>query len=167
MGTTVPTGSVVFSLDGTPHVTVPLDGSGQATYSNSTLAAGRYTITATYLGNATTSGSIAILGQLIIGNPARITVASGTYQTAVEGSHFAMPLVVQVQDARGVPVPGAIVNFSGPGLTFTGNPALTDAQGQASVIATATATGSLTATATTAGVSTPAAFRLTAAQPGP
>jgi hypothetical protein len=167
MGTTVPTGSVVFSLDGIPPVTVLLDGSGQATYSNSTLAAGRYTITATYLGNATTSGSIAILGQLIIGHPARITVASGTYQTAVEGSHFAMPLVVQVQDARGVPVPGAIVNFSGPGLTFTGNPALTDAQGQASVIATATATGSLTATATTAGVSTPAAFRLTTAQPGP
>ena len=83
--------------------TVPLNGSGQATYSNSTLAAGRYTVTATYLGNATASGSIANLGQLIIGNAARITVSSGTYQTAVEGSPFAMPLVVLVQDARGLP----------------------------------------------------------------
>ena len=50
MGSTVPTGSVVFSLDGTPQVTVPLNASGQASYSNSTLAAGRHTITATYLG---------------------------------------------------------------------------------------------------------------------
>ncbi|MGA7316296.1 MAG: SBBP repeat-containing protein [Silvibacterium sp.] len=166
-GTAIPTGSVIFTLDGTPEVTVSLDGSGQATYSTSSLAAGRYTITATYLGNATTSGSIANLGQLIIGSPARITVASGTYQTAVEGSPFAMPLVALVQDERGMPVPGAVVDFSGAGLTFSGNPAVTNADGNASVIATPTATGSLTAMATTPGVSVPATFKLTATQPAP
>jgi hypothetical protein len=166
MGPTVPTGSVVFSLDGTPQVTVPLNGNGQATYSNSTLAAGRSDITATYLGNPTTSGSIANLGQLMIGAPARITVASGTYQTAVEGSPFEMPLVALVQDARGVPVPGAVVDFSGAGLTFSGNPAVTNADGNASVMATPTATGSLTATTTT-GVAIPATFNLTATQPTP
>jgi hypothetical protein len=165
MGATVPTGLVVFSRDGAPQVTVPLNGSGQATYSNSSLAAGRYTVTATYLGNATTSGSIANLGQLIIGEPARITVASGTYQTAIEGSPFAMPLVVLAQDARGVPVPGAVVDISGSGLSFSGNPAVTNADGNASVMATPTAIGSLTATATTAGVAAAATFKLTATQP--
>lgn len=165
-GAPVPTGFVVFSIDGTPVLTSGLDDTGRAAYSTSALDAGRYTITAMYLGSSTDSPSSGDLGQLILGNPARITVASGTYQTGVEGSPFAMPLVVQVQDARGVPVPGAVVNFSGTGLTFAGNPAVTNVYGQASVVATPTATGSLTAAATIAGVS-PTAFRLTATQPGP
>jgi len=166
-GTTVPTGSVVFSLDGTPQITVPLNGSGQASYSNSSLAAGRYTITATYLGNSTTSGSIGSLGQLIIGNPARITVASGTEQTSVVGTPFAMPLVAQVQDGRGMPVPGATVDFSGAGLSFMGNPSVTDANGRASVVATPTSAGPLTASASVAGVGTPGTFKLSAIQPAP
>jgi hypothetical protein len=73
-----------------------------------------------------------------------------------------MPLVALVQDARGVPVPGAVVEFSGAGLSFSGNPAVTDADGRTSVVATPTATGSLTATASVAGVATPATFKLTA-----
>jgi len=164
-GTTVPTGSVAFTLDGTPEVTVPLDGSGEATYSNSSLAAGRYTITATYLGNSTTSGSIASLGQLIIGNPARIAVQAGQNQTGVVGTPFAMPLVAQVQDERGMPVQGATVDFSGAGLSFTGNPAVTDTNGRASVTATPTAAGSLTASASVAGVATKATFKLSATSP--
>jgi len=164
-GTAVPTGSVVFTLNGTPEVTVPLDGSGEATYSNSSLAGGRYTITATYLGNSTTSGSIGSLGQLIIGDPTRITVASGREQTSVVGTPFAMPLVAQVQDERGMPVPGATVDFSGAGLIFMGNPATTDSNGIASVTASPTSAGSLTASASVAGVGTPAIFMLSATQP--
>ena len=164
-GTAIPTGSVVFTLDGTPQVTVALDSSGQAAYSNSSLAAGRYTITATYLGNSTTSGSIANLGQLIIGNPARITVASGREQTSVVGTPFAMPLVALVQDERGMPVPGATVDFSGAGLSFMGNPSVTDGNGRASVVATPTSVGPLTASASVAGVATPATFKLSATQP--
>ena len=164
-GTAVPTGSMVFTLDGTPEVTVPLDGSGQATYSNSSLGAGRYTITATYEGNPTTSGSVANLGQLIIGDPARIAVQAGDNQTGVVGTPFAMPLVAQVQDERGMPVPGVTVEFGGAGLSFMGNPATTDANGRASVMATPTSAGSLTASASVAGVATAASFKLSATQP--
>jgi hypothetical protein len=161
-GGAVPTGFVVFSLDGTPQLTSRLDDTGHATYSTSALDAGRYTITAMYLGSSTDSPSSGDLGQLIIGNPARIAVASGTYQTGTEGTPFALPLVVQVQDIRGVPVPGAVVTYSGAGLKFSSNSAVTNAEGRASVVATATATGSLTATASVSGVSTPAVFKLTA-----
>ena len=160
-GSTVPTGSVVFSLDGTPQVTAPLDASGQASYSNSTLAAGRYTITATYLGNSTTSGSTATVGQEIIGNPARITVVSGNGQTGSEGSPLPEPLVVQVQDARGVPVPGAAVTFaSSSGVSWSANPVLTDANGRASVTVTYDTGGSKTVTASVEHVSIPATFEL-------
>jgi len=166
-GTTVPTGSVIFSLDGTSQLTAHLDDAGHAAYSTSALTAGRYVITAAYSGSATDSPSNASLGQTIIGAPERITVASGTYQNAVEGSAFGLPLVAQVQDARGVPVPAAVVTFTGAGLKFSSNHATTDALGQASVIATPTATGSLTAAASVAGVSTSAIFLLTATQPAP
>ena len=48
-----PVGSVTFLLDGvTPIGTVPVDGSGQATLTTSSLAVGSHSITATYSGNA-------------------------------------------------------------------------------------------------------------------
>ena len=164
-GSVVPTGFVVFSLDGTPVLTSRLDDTGHAAYSNSSLEAGRYTITVMYQGSPTDSPSSGEVGQLIIGNPARITVASGREQTSVVGTPFAMPLVAQVQDGRGMPVPGATVEFSGAGLSFMGNPATTDANGRASVMATPTSAGLLTALASVAGVATPATFQLSATQP--
>ncbi len=151
-GSSIPTGSVVFSIEGKVEATVPLDDTGHAIYSNSALGAGRYTITAMYLGSATDSGSSASLGQTILGPPARITVSSGSYQTTTKGSPFALPLVVQVQDSNGRLVPGSVVTFSGSGLAFSSNPVVTGSNGQASVVATATATGALTATASVSGI---------------
>jgi len=166
-GTTIPTGSVAFSIDGTSQTTLPLDDTGHASFSTSSLIAGRYDITAVYSGSLTVSASSASLGQTIIGLPARIAVSSGANQSTAEGTPFAVRLVAQVQDERGVPVPAVLVTFNGAGLTFAGNPATTDTYGQASVIVTPITTGSLTATASVNGVSTPATFKLTATQPGP
>ncbi|MGA7313327.1 MAG: SBBP repeat-containing protein [Silvibacterium sp.] len=159
MGSTVPTGSVVFSLDGTPEVTLSLNASGQASYSNSTLAAGRHTITATYLGNSTTAGSIASFGLTVIGASARIAVVSGDSQTTAVNTDFPEPLVVQVQDANGVPVPGALVTFaSSSGVSWSANPVSTDANGRASVMVSYNTGGSKTVTASVEHVSISATF---------
>lgn len=161
-GTSMPTGSVVFSVDGTPQVTDPLDDTGHASYSTASLAQGRHVVTARYLGNATTSGSSGDVGQTIIGPPARITVRSGSDQTTTKGSPFSLPLVVQVQDSNGRLVPDTVVTFRGSGLSFSSDPVVTGSNGEASVVATATAVGNLTATASVSGVSTTATFRLIA-----
>ena len=47
-----PTGSVTFFDGATPLATVPLDGSGTATFTTLTLSGGPHSITATYSGNA-------------------------------------------------------------------------------------------------------------------
>jgi hypothetical protein len=96
--------------------------------------------------------------------PASIALVSGSGQTAAYGSAFANPLVVVVKDANGNPVPGAVVNFSGSGLSFSSRTATTGTNGEASVTATATASGSLTASVTTSGVTGTASFSLTATQ---
>ncbi|MFN2505054.1 MAG: Ig-like domain-containing protein, partial [Acidimicrobiales bacterium] len=48
----VPTGQVVFSVDGRDVATVPLDGAGQATYASAVLQPGNHSVTARYLGDA-------------------------------------------------------------------------------------------------------------------
>jgi len=61
-GTTEPTGSVVFTVDGSTAATETLGASGTATYATTTLAAGTHTVTATFGGSgafaASTSGSL-------------------------------------------------------------------------------------------------------------
>jgi hypothetical protein len=47
-----PSGTVTFSDSGTPLATVPLDGSGRATFTTADLAIGSHSITATYSGDA-------------------------------------------------------------------------------------------------------------------
>ena len=100
------------------------------------------------------------------GAAASVSVVSGSGQTAAVASGFAAPLVAVVKDSFGNPVPGVTVIFaapaSGASATLAGSPAVTDADGQASVTATANATlGSYTVTASVAGITTGAAFTLT------
>jgi hypothetical protein len=100
------------------------------------------------------------------GAAASVAVASGSGQTAVVSKGFAAPLVVVVKDAFGNPVPGVSVAFaapaSGASATLTGSPAVTGADGLASVTATANATlGPYAVTASAAGASTTAEFALT------
>ncbi len=64
---------------------------------------------------------------------AAIVESSGGKQLAQTGSLLPQPLVVQVNDAQGTAVPGALVEFSAaPGVTFDPQSALTDSSGQVS-----------------------------------
>ena len=105
----------------------------------------------------------------VIGNPAMLTVVSGTPQTAMAGSSFGNALQVKVTDASANPVSGVIVTFSAPGsgasATFGGAStitAVTDANGVGtSLIPVANATvGSYSVSASVSGL-TPVTFSLT------
>lgn len=163
-GNGIPTGTVTFTIDAGTGVPEALNSSGEATYSTSTLAAGSHTVVASYSGDSNYSISSGTLTETINSNvtAASITVVSGSGQTTSYGSAFAKPLLVIAKDASGNPVTGAVIMFSGAGLSFSSPSAVTGTNGQASVSVSATASGTLTATASTAGVSTPVTFSLTA-----
>jgi hypothetical protein len=164
-GSGTPTGTITTTVDGSAGPTLTLKG-GTATYSSSTLAVGSHTIIATYGGDSNYSGSTATLVETITSGTgttaASISVFSGSGQSTPYGSAFPAPLVVIVKDASGNPVSGAVVKFSGTGLSFSSATSTTGSNGEASVTATAIASGSLTASASTSGVSGTANFSLTA-----
>lgn len=159
-GNGVPTGTVTFTIDGSAGTAVALSGSGQATYSTSTLAVGAHTVTASYSGDSNYTASSDTLTETILGPAASISAASGSGQSAVVGSAFAEPLAVLVEDAKGDPVSGASVSFTGTGLSFANSTVTTGSDGMASTAATPTTAGNLTVTATTNGVSGSAIFAL-------
>ncbi len=70
-----------------------------------------------------------------------LVIVSGNDQKAATGSAFPVPLVVQVTSAFGEPVAGGHVTFSapmsGPSATFSSNTVTLDAEGRATVVATA------------------------------
>jgi uncharacterized repeat protein (TIGR03803 family) len=80
----VPTGSVVFSINGSPAATEALDGTGTATYPTSVLEAGTHTIEAAYSGDANYLASSANLSETIDSSaPALTTPTPGS---ALSGS---------------------------------------------------------------------------------
>lgn len=78
----------------------------------------------------------------LAGPATTLTAASGTPQSATVGQAFANPLVVHVTDAEGNAVADASVSFaappSGASATLSSSSAVTDANGDANVTATAT-----------------------------
>lgn len=92
-----------------------------------------------------------------------VTAVSGSGQVGPAGEPFAQPLVVQLRDPSGSPLPGGQVNFtvSGPATLSTTNPVIADGNGMAQTSATATNLGgSITVTATTPGSPTGATLSL-------
>jgi len=163
-GSLAPTGSVTFSIDGVPSVKIPVE-SGSASFTLSTLAAGTHTFVGSYSGDTNYAPSTSATVSLVVDaklTVASVTTVSGSGQTAVYGSAFALPFVVVAKDSKGDLVSGATVTFSGTGLKFSSATAITGANGTASVTAIPTAVGTLTAKATVSGVATPATFTETA-----
>jgi uncharacterized protein (TIGR03437 family) len=101
----------------------------------------------------------------------QLQIVSGSGQQAVTNQAFAQPLVVRVLDANGQPVAGATVTFAASGSVSLGaTTAVTNAQGQASINATAGGTpGPIQVTATTPGTSgtLSVTFTLSSRLPGP
>lgn len=91
-----------------------------------------------------------------------VTAISGGDQIGPAGEAYSQPLVVQVLDTSGQPLPGGTVNFSVTGghTLSTTNPVIADASGfaQTSVTASTITGGAFTVTGSTPGSQTNAGF---------
>jgi hypothetical protein len=161
-GTTPVTGTVGFSVDAGPYTYIPIGAGGKAAYSTTSLLPGEHTILAAFRGDVNYTSSKGSTTEKTIGPPALIATIAGSGQKSTYASAFAKPLVVVVQDSEGNPISGETVAFTGTGLKFSGDSAITAANGEASVTATAVASGNLTATASVTGLAKTTRFTLTA-----
>jgi adhesin/invasin len=143
--------------DGVPSpatATTDAQGQAQTTWTLGT-AAGTQTLNVT--GGTAVTVPVTATG-LAVGT---LTKVSGDAQAAQAGTALANPLVVRVQTAGGIAVPGASVTFTPAAGSVALSPALTDADGRAQAtwtLGTTTGVQNLTATAGTAS----AAFTATA-----
>ncbi|MGN6109679.1 MAG: Ig-like domain-containing protein, partial [Kofleriaceae bacterium] len=116
--------------------------------------AGGYQVTA-----AIPAASVAFALTNLAGPAATVTVIGGGGQEAEVGSAFGDPIVVEVRDAFGNPVPGAAVDFgapgSGPTAGFSPSPATTGPDGRATVTGTAGSTAGSYDVAISSGGATP------------
>jgi uncharacterized protein (TIGR03437 family) len=97
-----------------------------------------------------------------------LTAVSGGSQSVHTGQAFPLPLIVQLTDTKGNPLPGLAVSFVVTSGSASVNPAsaTTNAQGQAQTSVTAGSTaGTVVVTASVGGLS--ASFTLTVIPPGP
>ncbi|HEY4183670.1 MAG TPA: MYXO-CTERM sorting domain-containing protein [Polyangia bacterium] len=127
---------------------------------------GSYSVSATAPGGSSVNFSLTNT----VGAARTVTVVSGSGQMAAPGAAFGSPLVAQVADNYGNPVPGAAITFtatgSGASATITGSPATANSSGQASVTATANATsGAYSVIASVTSGTTSATFSLTNQMP--
>ncbi|MGW2325019.1 beta strand repeat-containing protein [Streptomyces sp. NPDC001700] len=132
-GAFTPTGTVTFTLDAGAPVTVPVDASGQAVFTDSTLAVGSHTVTATYSGDANLEPSTGTSIQQV-NQGATTTSLTVSPNPAVCGEAVTLTAsVVAAPPAAGVPTGTVtfIISADGPALT-----APLDATGQASVTVT-------------------------------
>ena len=145
-GAAVPLATVTFAAPGSGATaslgaaTAVTDASGLASVSASAgTGAGGYAVTAS-VADVVTPASFSLTNDP--GAPATLTAdSSAATQTAQAGTVFAASLGATVTDAYGNPVPNVTVTFaapaSGPTASLAQTTAATDAQGRASVAATA------------------------------
>ena len=129
-GAFTPTGTVTFTLDAGPPVTVPVDASGQAVLTDNSLAVGSHTVTATYSGDANLDPSTGTSIQQV-NQGATTTTLTASPNPAVCGESVTLTAtVVAAPPASGVPTGTVtfIISADGPALA-----APVDATGQASV----------------------------------
>ncbi len=124
----IPTGSVVFSVDGASMQTVALDGTGKASFTDSALAVGSHAITAAYAGDTNDSASISTaFTQTVQAIPTTTSLGTGS----TPGANPQTVLIATVISAAG-PVPTGYVTFM-DGSTTVGAAAL-DANGVATLV---------------------------------
>lgn len=123
-GAGTPTGSITFKNGSTALATVPLNSSGQATFSTSSLAVGPQSITAAYSGDSNFAGSTsATLNQAVQYEPVGTTcdgdaghqILQPIYAngTSVYNQGRTVPAKFRVCDANGVPISavGTVTSF--------------------------------------------------------
>ena len=123
----MPTGSVNFLANGSIVGTAPLNG-GQATFADSALTAGTYSITAQYLGDTNDAQSTSAAAPEVVGTIPTTTVLSA----ATGGSPAQAVLVAAVLNQDPGPTPTGTITFYSNGATVLGTATL-DASGAASL----------------------------------
>ncbi len=139
-GSGTPTGTVTFTGPGGLNQTVPLDGSGEACLTTTSLATG--TVTATYNGDpcaATSTGTVTVT----VNPAATSTAVSVTPNPSVCGQSVTVCATVTT-NPPGSGIPTGTVTFTGPG-GLNQTVALNGA-GEACLTTTVLATGTVTAT---------------------
>ena len=167
--TATPTGTdgamVVFSVDGSPFITVPVDGTGMASFSTDLLTVGMHTITAAYSGDLNFNTSMDTGVHVVLKVPVTVTVDSlpivDAMTTPVSGrmSVFGQAVIISatVKSIFPVTVPGSMTPLTPTGtVLFRENGApigitLLDATGVVSMTTNALAVGNHTITAEYAG----------------
>ncbi len=123
----IPTGAVAFTADGASIGTVNLDATGAATLSNSSLAPGTHSITASYAGDANDTPSTSPAISLLVNT---IPTATALGATSSSGPNSQVSLVATVIGSSG-PTPTGTVTFTS-GTTVIGTATL-DSSGVATL----------------------------------
>jgi hypothetical protein len=145
-GSGTPTGQVTFE-DGTTVIgQVPLNASGVAIFSTSSLAQGSHTITAVYASDTNFAASSGSVTQSVQNSAATVTTASSSPNPSVFGQ--SVTFTSTTTSSSGVPV--GTVTFT-EGSTVWASNVPVNGSGQASFSTTALTTGSHTITATFTG----------------
>ncbi|MGP4002595.1 Ig-like domain-containing protein, partial [Streptomyces sp. 8N706] len=139
-GSGTPTGVVTFTGPGGLNQTVPLDGTGQACFTTTALAAG--TITATYGGDTCVTGSSDTVG-VTVNEASTTTTVTATPNPSVCGETVTVCATVTT-NPPGTGTPTGTVTFTGPGGLNQTVPL--DGTGQACFTTTTLAAGTVTAT---------------------
>lgn len=130
-----PGGSVTFEANGAPiGAPATLDGTGTATLTSSTLAAGTYTITAIYGGDTDDQGSTGTASsQLVVGTISTITDLASASTTGANAQVVLVAAVLNGQQVTGgtTPTPTGTVTFKN-GTTVIGTATL-DSNGVATL----------------------------------
>ena len=146
-GNPVPNAVVVFTVPGSgptaelEMTTFTTDANGNVSIiAGASPIAGSYVVTATTAG-VTTPATFALTN--LVGAPTTISVVSGGTQTTLATTAFGEPIVVEVLDAQGNPVPGVTISLilptDGASATSSAVSIVTDEDGIAVITLTANA----------------------------
>jgi Bacterial Ig-like domain (group 3)/Fibronectin type III domain len=145
-GAGTPTGSVVFSVDGTAQPAVALT-SDSATLNLATLASGTHTITAAYSGDTNyTASTSSALTQTVLPTTATVTSLTSLVNPTVSGQ--STTLNATVKPATGTGTPTGTITFT---IDGTAQSPITLASGKAALRISTLTTGTHTVTATYSG----------------
>ena len=108
-----PTGTVSFKDGSTVLGTVPVNGSGVATFSSSTLTVGTHSLVAAYSGSASYSSSASSSAALAVGQAATTTILASSTSTAAVGQIVTFTATVAAVAPGGGSPTGTVVFHDG------------------------------------------------------
>ena len=137
-GTAIPTGTITFLNGSNVLATTAVDGTGSATYTSSSPAAGTFSISAVYSGDATFTGSTSAAQNLVVtSSVGTSTTLSASASNVVAGT--GITFTAQVTPVSGSAIPTGTVTFN-DGANAIGTGTL-NGSGSATFATTALAVG--------------------------